>query len=76
MTRYAYERVQAGLAMPGVFEVNRSVPVGLVIEEIILIAEGSNEWRMGRTSAISASPLKSQLSLTIQMQRTVDSHWC
>jgi hypothetical protein len=46
MTRYAYERVQAGLEMPGVFEISRSVPVGLAIEEIILIAEGSfeGEW--------------------------------
>jgi hypothetical protein len=46
MTRYAYERVQAGLAMPGVFEISRSVPVGLAIEEIILITEGSfeGEW--------------------------------
>ncbi len=46
MTRYAYERVQAGLAMPGVFEISRSVPIRLVIEEIILIAEGSfeGEW--------------------------------
>ena len=46
MTRYAYERVQAGLAMPGVFEINRSIPIGVAIEEIILIAEGSfeGEW--------------------------------
>lgn len=46
MTNYAYERVQAGLAMPGVFEISRSVPVGLAIEEILLIAEGSfeGEW--------------------------------
>lgn len=46
MTRYAYERVQAGLEMPGVFEISRSVPVGLAIEEILLITEGSfeGEW--------------------------------
>lgn len=46
MTRYAYERVQSGLEMPGVFEVSRSVPIGLAIEEILLIAEGSleGEW--------------------------------
>jgi hypothetical protein len=35
MTRYAYEHVQAGLAMPGVFEITRTVLVGLAIEEII-----------------------------------------
>jgi Domain of unknown function (DUF5615) len=46
MTNYAYERVQAGLAMPGVFEISRSVPVGLAIAEILLIAEASfeGEW--------------------------------
>lgn len=32
--------------MPGVFEVGRNVPVGLAIEEILLIAEYSleGEW--------------------------------
>jgi hypothetical protein len=47
MTRYAYERVQAGLPMLGVFEVSRSVPIGLAIEEILLIAECSfeGEWK-------------------------------
>lgn len=46
MTRFAYERIQAGLSMPGVFEVSRRVPVGLAIEEILLIAECSleGEW--------------------------------
>ncbi|WP_257236970.1 hypothetical protein [Nostoc sp. 'Peltigera malacea cyanobiont' DB3992] len=32
ITRYAYERVQAGLAMPGVFEISRSVSVGLQLK--------------------------------------------
>ena len=46
MTRYAYERVEAGQPMPGVFEVSRSVPIGTVIEDIILLAESSleGEW--------------------------------
>lgn len=46
MTTFAYERVQAGLSMPGVFEVSRRVPVGAAIEEILLIAECSleGEW--------------------------------
>jgi len=46
MTHYAYERAQAGRPMPGVFEVSRTVPVGLAIEEILLIAECSleGEW--------------------------------
>lgn len=46
MTRYAYERVRNGLRMPGVFEVNRGVPIGKAIEEIFLLAECSldGEW--------------------------------
>jgi hypothetical protein len=46
MTTFAYQRIQARLPMPGLFEVNRRVPVGLAIEEIILIAECSleGEW--------------------------------
>ena len=38
MTRYAYERVRAGQPMPGVFEVSRAVPIGLAIEDILLLA--------------------------------------
>lgn len=46
MVTFAYQRIQAGLSMPGLFEVSRRVPVGLAIEEIILIAECSleGEW--------------------------------
>ncbi len=46
ITRYAYERVEANQAMPGVFEVGRSVPVGIAIEDILLLAECSleGEW--------------------------------
>ncbi len=46
ITRYAFERVKAGLRMPGVFEVSRSVPIGQAIEDILLLAEYSrpNEW--------------------------------
>ena len=46
ITQYAYERVRAGLRMPGVFEVNRSVPIGRAIEDIVLLSECSldGEW--------------------------------
>ena len=46
MTRYAYERVRADQPMPGVFEVSRAVPIGLAIEDILLLAECSleGEW--------------------------------
>jgi Domain of unknown function (DUF5615) len=46
MTHYAYERVKAGKPMPGVFEIGRHVPIGIAIEEIVLLAECSleDEW--------------------------------
>ena len=31
ITYYAYERISAGKAMPGVFEVSRELPLGVVI---------------------------------------------
>jgi hypothetical protein len=46
ITRYAYERVQTGRLMSGVFEINRSVSIGVAIEELLLLAEYSldGEW--------------------------------
>lgn len=46
ITRYALKRVRASRPMPGVFEVNRSVPIGVAIEEILLLSECSleGEW--------------------------------
>ena len=46
MTRYAYERVRDGKTMPGIFEVGRHVPIGVAVEEIVLLARCSRdgEW--------------------------------
>ena len=46
ITHYAYERVRAGLPMPGVFEVSRAVPISVAIEDLVLLAECSldGEW--------------------------------
>lgn len=46
ITRYAYDRVRAGLPMPGVFEVSRTVPIGVVIDDLMLLVEASEagEW--------------------------------
>jgi hypothetical protein len=46
ITHYAYERVQAGKPMPGVIEVGREVPLGVAIEDLLLLAECSldGEW--------------------------------
>ena len=46
ITRHAYERIRAGKVMPGVFEVSREIPIAVVIEEILLLADYSleGEW--------------------------------
>ena len=46
MCPYAQTRVAAGLPMPGVFEVSQYLPIGQVVEEILLLAECSleGEW--------------------------------
>ena len=46
ITHYAYQRVRDGQPMPGVVEVSRLVPIGTVIEDILLLAESSleREW--------------------------------
>ena len=46
VTRYAFERVERGRPMPGVFEVSRGVPIGVAIEDLLLLVECSldGEW--------------------------------
>jgi hypothetical protein len=46
ITRYAYERIQSGQPMPGVFEISPAVPIGVAIEDLLLLAECSleGEW--------------------------------
>lgn len=46
ITNYAYGRVEEGKSMPGVFEVAKDLPIGRVIEDILLLAECSieGEW--------------------------------
>ena len=46
ITRYAYDRTKLGRPMPGVFEVSRNTPIGIAIEDIILLIECSleGEW--------------------------------
>lgn len=43
---HAYQRVDAGLPMPGVLEVRRSLPTRAIIEDLLLIAECSEpaDW--------------------------------
>ena len=46
ITKYAYERIEVGKVMAGVFEVSRTAPIGVVIEDIVLLIECSleGEW--------------------------------
>lgn len=56
LTAFAYERIAAGLPMPGVFEVSLGVPTKVVIEDILLLAECSveGEWK----GKVSYLPIK------------------
>lgn len=38
MTRWAYERIDAREAMPGIIEVGQDIPVGRAIEDLVLLA--------------------------------------
>lgn len=46
LTYHAYARVRQGAPMPGVFEVSHQIPIGSVIEDILLLADLSRdgEW--------------------------------
>lgn len=46
---FAYERIAAGLHMPGVIEIPETVPRSVIIEELILIAGASepDDWENG-----------------------------
>ena len=47
MSRDAIERIENGLPMPGVIECPRSVPIGVAIDDLVLIVECSldGEWQ-------------------------------
>jgi hypothetical protein len=46
ITKHAYARVSAGKAMPGGFEISRNIPLGVAIEDILLLEEYGldGEW--------------------------------
>lgn len=39
ITKYAYNRLQSGNSMPGVVEIGRNIPIGLAIQDLLLLAE-------------------------------------
>jgi hypothetical protein len=46
MNKFAYQRVAAGLPMPGIFQVHGNMPIGQAIEELLIAIEASDptEW--------------------------------
>lgn len=46
MTRFAFERVDAGLSMPGVIEIVAGAALGVVIDDLAILVEASEvgEW--------------------------------
>ena len=46
ITKFAYERVAAGLPMPGILEVRRSLAIGQAIDEILLVVDLSLEGEL------------------------------
>ena len=46
ITRFAYERIESGFSMPGVFELAQDASIGIAVEEILLLAQCSleGEW--------------------------------
>jgi predicted nuclease of predicted toxin-antitoxin system len=46
LTKFAYQRVMEGKPMPGVIEVDRSVPMSVAIDDILLLALSTKrgEW--------------------------------
>ncbi|HEV2235494.1 MAG TPA: DUF5615 family PIN-like protein [Ktedonobacterales bacterium] len=46
ITRHAYERVEAALPMPGVFEIPRGISLATVIEDLLILVTCSleGEW--------------------------------
>ncbi len=46
MEGFAYDRIEAGLSMPGVIEIKQNVPIREVIDDLLMVAEASTaeEW--------------------------------
>ena len=55
ITAYAYQRLRAGQAMPGVIEVRSDLPIGDVIEDLLLLAESGFSSDVDGRSSISRS---------------------
>lgn len=46
MTRFAYERVGAGLQMPGVIQIVHSASIGQAVDELVFVTEYHGETEM------------------------------
>src|SRR3972149_2411369 len=39
--KFAYERIKSGIVMPGIFIVNQLIPIGRVIDDLLILIECS-----------------------------------
>ena len=69
ITRYAYEHVQTGQPMPGVFEVSCDLPIDRAIEEILLQTACSLTG-VGRPGTISAIAVRASPTVLHRARRT------
>ena len=48
LNKFAYDRIESGLPMPGVFQVSAQMPIGQAIEELLLVigASDPDEWNL------------------------------
>ncbi len=46
ITRYAYDRVREGKAMPGVIEISTDAPIGRVIEDVLVLVACSQDGEL------------------------------
>jgi predicted nuclease of predicted toxin-antitoxin system len=46
ITRYAYDRVRQAQSMPGLVEIGTDAPIGRVIEDVLLLAECSQDGEL------------------------------
>lgn len=65
-----YERVRQGLPMPGVFEIQQDVSIGVAIEEVLILAECSIEGVRERLVTRSGG-----LGATVTSVTSVTSHF-
>jgi hypothetical protein len=80
LSKHAYDRIEAGRAMPGVFEISDTMAVGRAIDDLLLLVECSvgNEWegqvRYLRAGGSSSTPRTFVISNPHTSRRNAERH--